>query len=161
MGDSGIAFAKSSLDVPFNYSVSHHSDAVGVRNQNRSAQATRLFEPGRSGHLPVAVHAVPRSEYPTAKLFALRQNCGNPRSDGPLTDHQFPITRDQSCVTDRHALHIRDAIQRSRIPFEGNSQISRTSLGLSQAIQHRGMKNQCNNKSNFEHDVSPARCDEG
>src|SRR5262249_10293014 len=84
---SGIAFAKSSLDVPFNHSVSHHSDAMGVRNQNWSAQATRLFEPGRSGHLSVAVHAVPRSEYPAAKLFALRQNRGDPRSDGPLTDH--------------------------------------------------------------------------
>src|SRR5688500_768711 len=63
---SGIAFSESALDVPFDYSISHNSDTVRVSNQNWSTQAAGLFQPGRSGHLPVAIQAVPRSKHPTA-----------------------------------------------------------------------------------------------
>src|SRR5215510_7197735 len=97
---------------------------TGVPKQpDSSSQAVPVISP-----LPFmlyhAPNTLPRNSLPCGKIAVT-----------PVLTGPFPITRDQSCVTDGHALHIRDGIEMSRIPFEGYSQVSRTNLGLRQTIQ--------------------------
>jgi len=107
-------------DPPLYDGIPHHSDAVGVGDHHGSFEKTGFFDPGRSRHFTVAVLGEPRREHGVGNgILASRQHRRHSRTNGPFSDQQLAAAGNQSRVTDRHARHIGDGIERPGVPSKG------------------------------------------
>ena len=61
---------------------------------------------------------------------ATRENDGHTRADGPRADFQWPIAFDQRLLTNLHAGHVGDRIEKTRLAFEGDSEIASPPISL-------------------------------
>ena len=124
------------------------------RQPDSSSQAVPVISP-----LPFMLYHAPNTR-PRNSL-----PCGNtavtPVLTGPLPTTSFPSPAIKVVCPTATPFTSVMAFRGARIPFEGNSQVSCTSLGLGQTTRHGGVKNQRNNKSNLDHDGSPAGVDDG
>ena len=110
---AGIAFASAALHVPLDDRVAHDADAVRVGDENRGAQEARFLDPGRAGHLAVAVEGVPPREHTVAERAALRQDGGDAGAHRSLAAHQRALAGDERRVADLDAGDIGDRVEGS------------------------------------------------
>src|SRR5262249_52520647 len=60
------------VHLPGNNRVADDADAMGIGDQNGAFEETGLFDPGRAGHLAVAIQGKPGSEDGVVGLLASR-----------------------------------------------------------------------------------------
>ena len=112
------------LNAPGNHRVAHHADTVRICDHHRAIQESGILHPGCSGHLAIAIEREPGGEDLVRKIRSARQNGGDSGAHRTHSDLQLAFSGDQRRVTNLHALHIRDGIQRSGRSIEGNPQIA-------------------------------------
>jgi hypothetical protein len=119
--------------APLDDRVPHHTHAVGVGDDDRVEQQAVVVDPGRAGHLAVAVQVEPAGEHRREVAGAARKHRGDPGPD--------VAPPDQGGVADRHAGDVGNGVERSRLPLERNAHIS-GALGAALRRQRGGEEGQ-------------------
>ena len=121
--------------APGDHRITHHSDAVRIRDHDGSVEKARFLHPCRAGHLPVSVEREPACEYGVGGILSARQNCSYSGAHGADADFQRAIARNQRGVSDLNSLNVRDGIQWAGCSVKRHSQITRAGLFLCRRIQ--------------------------
>ena len=85
-------------DAPLDQRVPHRADAVGVGDGNRIEQEPVVVDPGRAGHLAVAVEAEPAGEHRGEIVPAPGKDRGDAGAHRALALHRGDRCRGRSCV---------------------------------------------------------------
>ena len=99
-------------DLPLDDRVAHDADAVRVGDRDRTFEQPALLDPGRAGHLAVAVEREPRGEHRIGVGLAARMHDGHAGAHRALADDQLAAAGDQRGVADLDAGHVGDRIER-------------------------------------------------
>ncbi len=117
-GGVGVSLGHS----PRDHRVAGDADAVGVGDHHWTLEEPRLVDPGRAGHLAVAVEREPAREHRVGQgALAAREDGGDPGA------HRVAL--DQSGVADGDSCDIGDRIERSRHAFERHPEIAGADRG--------------------------------
>src|SRR4029079_9992804 len=82
-----------------------------------AVEKARLVDPGGAGHLAVAVQREPAGEDGIRRRLAAREDPGH------ASAHRLAL--DEGGHADFHAAHVRDGVEGTGGPFEGNAEIAR------------------------------------
>src|SRR5690606_4666888 len=108
---------------PRNDCITDDADTEGVRDRDRRLQESRLLDPVDARHLSVPVQRIGGSEN-GVEHPAARKDSRHARPNGSLAFDQRPVAAYESDVTDLHAWHISDGVERARNPSEWNAEVS-------------------------------------
>ena len=106
--------------------VAHHADAVGVGDHHRPFEEARLLDPGRAGHLAVAVQREParRTTGSAIESLAARQDRGDAGAHRALADLQLALARDERRVADLDAGDVGDGVGGAGRAVERDAEIA-------------------------------------
>ncbi len=111
--------------APLNGGIAHHANAMRVRNHHRTNKKSRFFHPGRTGHFAISVQRPPSREHRIGdRIIAPRQNSGYASAHRPLPDHQLALSGNERRVSNGHAAHVRNGIERARRAVKWNPEIA-------------------------------------
>jgi hypothetical protein len=118
---------------------SRATDAVCVGDHNRTFEETRLFNPGGTGHLTVAVLRKPAGKYGIVHgIFSARKNGGNSGANRTFSDLQLPFSGDERGVTDKDAVDVGDGVEFSGSAIKRNAEIAGAGLFGSVPLREGG-----------------------
>jgi hypothetical protein len=106
------------FNSPGDHGVAHNPYAMGIGDHDGTVKKTGVFYPRGSGHFAISVERKPAGKHVIGRILSSGKNCSNAGADRPDTHLQFALARNQGCMTDFNAIHIRDCIQRARITVE-------------------------------------------
>ena len=119
------------LHPPLDYRIAHHSYTVGVGDHHRPFEEARLLDPGRSGHLTVAVKRVPSGEHWIVEaIFAAGKNGCHSGSHRTFADLQLARPGDQGGETHLDTGNIGDGVEPPGRPVEGYAKVARSRFCL-------------------------------
>src|SRR5258708_24302 len=84
----------AALDLPGDDCVSNHSDAVRVGDHHGTIEKSGVVDPGRAGHLSIAVECEPGGEHGVVAGFAARMNGCDSGANGTFANLKFAIPGD-------------------------------------------------------------------
>src|SRR6185503_1931464 len=118
------------LDRPLDRRVADDADAVRVGDEDRPLEKPGLFDPGRAGHLAVAVHREPAGEHLILRRLAARQDGGDAGTNRPAPDLQRPVAGDERGDADLDAGNVGNRVERPRRAVKRDAEIARAGLAL-------------------------------
>ena len=111
--------------APLNDGITHHANAMRIRDHHRPFEKARFFHPGRAGHFAIAVERPPPGEDRIAHgIFSARKNRGDAGAHRTFSDLQLPFPKDERRVADGYSRNIGDGVERSRGAVEGNAKVA-------------------------------------
>ena len=99
-------------DLPLNDRVAHDADAVRVGDRDRPLEQAALLDPGRAGHLAVAVQREPGGEHGIVVGPAARMDDRDAGANRTLADDELAAAGDQRRVSDLHPGDVGDRVER-------------------------------------------------
>jgi hypothetical protein len=96
--------------LPLQDRITHHANAVRIRDRDRIFHKAAFLDPRRAGHLAIAVEREPRAEYRVRARFAAGQDHRHARAHGPLSDHALSVSSDDRGMAHLYPRHIRDRV---------------------------------------------------
>jgi hypothetical protein len=100
--------------APLDDRVVHDTDAVGVRDADRSGKHAVLADPLKPRQLSVAVEPMRPGEYRFGPdVTVMRDHHGHAGADGAFTDAERSVPAHERRVPDANAAHVGDRVQRS------------------------------------------------
>src|ERR1700729_2743719 len=102
------------LNSPGDDSVAHYTYAVSVGDHHGPLEEARLLDPGRTGHLTVAVLGEPAGKRVAQHGGrTARQHRCNAGPDRSFAHHELAAARDERRMADQHAVDIGYRVERA------------------------------------------------
>jgi hypothetical protein len=126
--------------LPPEHRVPHDAHAVRVRDRDRPLEDARLLQPGRPGHLAVAVEREPGAEHGVRAPLPAREHGGHAGAHRPAADHQPAAPADERRVPHLDAGHVGDRVERAgRAPDQrADAELARPRLGRAGRLRRAG-----------------------
>jgi hypothetical protein len=131
MGKRPVVIAQVSIAThqPLDHRVAHHAHGMRVGDQHRTPQKPGLLDPGRAGHLAVAVQGEPARHHRIAGGAAARQDRRDPGAHRSLPHDQGAVPSDERHLSHQNARDVGDRVERAGRPIERDPEIPRARFG--------------------------------
>ena len=115
------------FDSPRDHRIAGDSNAVRIRDHDRSFEKSALFNPMRAGHLAVTVQTErSRVNRIVQRIVSPRNDRGHTSADRSFANNEFSFATNNRCVTNFDTRDIGNRVQWARPTVERNSDVTRT-----------------------------------